>query len=90
VLVTDGKLLWVRHEASERASKGPGESIDIVDMVSKSGVPGSRYGLVVLMKVTRHGLRRVMKDETERLTMLRNVHPDGVFFECVFVCIKAF
>jgi hypothetical protein len=57
VLVTEWKLLCVRHEHNERCSKSPGESIEVVDIVSKSGVPGSRYGFVVLMKVTRGCLR---------------------------------
>jgi hypothetical protein len=45
------KLLG-RHDASGRGSKGAGESMELADMVSKSGVHGSRYGFVVLMKVT--------------------------------------
>lgn len=52
VLVTDWNVLCVRHEPNERASNGPGDSMEAVDMLSKSGVPGSRYGLVVLMNVT--------------------------------------
>jgi hypothetical protein len=56
VLVTEWKLLCVRHEGKERVSNGPGESIEAVDMVSNSGVPGSRYGFVVLMKVTCLGI----------------------------------
>jgi hypothetical protein len=46
------KLLEGRHDASGRGSKGAGESMELADMVSKSGVQGSRYGFVVLMKVT--------------------------------------
>jgi hypothetical protein len=45
-------LLEAGHEGFERNSKGAGESIDEQDMVSKSGVSGSRYGFVVLMKET--------------------------------------
>jgi hypothetical protein len=56
VLVTEWKLLCVRHEGNERFSNGPGDSIEAVDNESKSGVPGSRYGLVVLMKVTCLGI----------------------------------
>jgi hypothetical protein len=56
VLVTEWKLLCVRHEGRERASNGPGESVEAVDIVSKSGVPGSKYGLVVLMNVKCLGI----------------------------------
>jgi hypothetical protein len=42
VLVTELKLLWVRHELNEVGSKSAGESVEVVDIVSKSGVPGSR------------------------------------------------
>lgn len=52
VLVIEGKLCCVCHDASGRGSKGGGESMEMADMVSKSGVPGSRYGFVVFMKVT--------------------------------------
>lgn len=52
MLVTDGNVLCVRHDAIERASNGPGDSTEAVEMLSKSGVPGSRYGLVVLINVT--------------------------------------
>ena len=56
VLVTDWKVLCVRHEPNERASNGPGDSMEAVDMLSKSGVTGSRYRLVVLMNVTCLGM----------------------------------
>jgi hypothetical protein len=46
----------VRHEARERASNGPGDSIEVANIVSKSGVPGSRYGSVVLIKITETAL----------------------------------
>jgi hypothetical protein len=52
VLGWEWKLLEVRHVGSGQGSKGAGESIELVDIVSKSGVHGSRYGFVVLMKVT--------------------------------------
>ena len=52
VLVTEWKLLLVRHAFNARGSNGPGESKEVTDMLSNSGVPGSRYGLVVLMNVT--------------------------------------
>lgn len=42
----------VGHMLMDRGWKGAGESIDVTDMVSRSGVTGSRYGFVVLMKVT--------------------------------------
>ena len=42
----------VGHEVTDRVSKGAGESIEVADMVSNSGVSGSRYGFVVLMNVT--------------------------------------
>jgi hypothetical protein len=60
VLVTEWKLLCVRHEHNGRSSKSPGESIEAVDIVSNSGVPGSRYGFVVLMKVTKGCLREFL------------------------------
>jgi hypothetical protein len=61
VLVTEWKLLWVRHELNNRGSDSPGESTEVVDMVSKSGVPGSRYGFVVLMKVTGECVREIVR-----------------------------
>jgi hypothetical protein len=63
VLITEWTLLCVRHEHNERGSISAGESIEVVDMVSKSGVPGSRYGFVVLMKVTRRCLRNFLKSD---------------------------
>lgn len=52
VLVREWMLPEVGHELIDRGWKGAGESIDVTDMVSRSGVTGSRYGFVVLMKVT--------------------------------------
>ena len=52
VLVTEWKLLCVRHEDRERVSNGPDESIEAFNVVSISCVSRSRYGFVVLMKVT--------------------------------------
>ena len=52
VLVMVGMPLEVGHEVLERNSKGAGESIEEQDIVSKSGVRGSRYGFDVLMKET--------------------------------------
>jgi hypothetical protein len=46
----------VGHELIDRGWKGAGESIDVTDIVSRSGVTGSRYGFVVLMKVTFLGI----------------------------------
>jgi hypothetical protein len=40
------------HELTGRGWKGAGESMEAIDIVSSSGVAGSRYGFVVLMKVT--------------------------------------
>jgi hypothetical protein len=90
VLVTEWKLLCVRHEGKERVSNGPGDSIEAVDIVSKSGVPGSRYGLVVLMKVTWTVLAKLHGLHEKGPTMLGDVHPDGVLIKCVFVCVEAF
>jgi hypothetical protein len=42
----------VGHEVTDRGSKGAAESIEATEMVSNSGVSGSRYGFVVLIKVT--------------------------------------
>ena len=42
VLVTEWKLPCVRHEASGRGSYDGGEPMDVTDIVSKSGVLGSR------------------------------------------------
>lgn len=53
VLGCEWKVLEVRHVGRGRDSKGAGESMEPADMVSKSGVHGSRYGFVVFMKVTR-------------------------------------
>jgi hypothetical protein len=63
VLVTEWTLLCVRHELNKRGSKSADESIEVVEMVSKSGVPGSRYGFVVLMKVTRGCLRNFLRSD---------------------------
>jgi hypothetical protein len=52
VLGREWKVLEVRHVARGQGSKGAGESIELADIVSKSGVHGSRYGFVVLIKVT--------------------------------------
>ena len=52
VLVTVGMLPELGHEVIQRGSKGAGESIEVADMVSRSGVRGSKYGFVVLRKVT--------------------------------------
>lgn len=57
VVLCDCILPEVGHEVNDRGSKGAGESIEVADMVSKSGVQGSRYGLVVLMKVTIEHVR---------------------------------
>ena len=48
----EGVLMRVGHEVTDRCSKGAGESIEVADMVSHSGVSGSRYGFVVLINVT--------------------------------------
>jgi hypothetical protein len=40
------------HELMGRGWKGAGESMEATDIVSSSGVAGSRYGFVVLIKVT--------------------------------------
>jgi hypothetical protein len=89
VLVTEWKLLCVRHEGRERASKGPGESVEAVDIVSKSGVPGSKYGLVVLMNVTGKALAELQGLNERGPTMLGDIHPDGIFIEGVLVCVEA-
>jgi hypothetical protein len=44
------------HELMGRGWKGAGESMEATDIVSSSGVAGSRYGFVVLMKVTCLGM----------------------------------
>jgi hypothetical protein len=49
----------VRHVAAGQGSKGAGESMELADIVSKSGVQGSKYGFVVLMKVTETGKPRI-------------------------------
>lgn len=105
VLVTEGKVLCVRHEPRERASKGPGDSMEAVDMLSKSGVPGSRYGLVVLMNVTVRRVSKWLRKKASihacmylcmyacmhgnRLTIFGNVHPDGIVVKGVFVGVEA-
>jgi hypothetical protein len=62
VLATKWKLLWVPPELNERGLNSPGESTEVVDMASKSGVPGSRYGFVVLMKVTGECVRDLVRN----------------------------
>ena len=57
VLVREWMLPELGHELTDRGWKGAGESIDVVDIVSKSGVTGSRYGFVVLMNVTVDGVK---------------------------------
>lgn len=52
VLLKEWLVPEIGHEPIDRGWKGAGESIDPTDMVSKSGVAGSRYGFVVLIKVT--------------------------------------
>ena len=54
VLVTEWMPPEVGHDRFDRGSKGRGESIDVDagDMVSKSGLRGSRYGFDVLINVT--------------------------------------
>lgn len=42
MLVTVWMLPEVGHEVVDRCSKGAGESIEVADIVSKSGVIGSR------------------------------------------------
>ena len=49
MLVAVENLWWAGHDVTDRGSNEEGESADVMDMLSKSG---SRYGLVVLMKVT--------------------------------------
>ena len=61
VLVKEWMLPEVGHELIDRGWSGAGESIDATDMASRSGVAGSRYGFVVLMKVTVVSVRRRMK-----------------------------
>lgn len=62
----------------------------MTDMVSRSGVAGSRYGFVVLMKVTVTGVREegVIKQRKQR-TSPWNVQPDSIIFKGVFVGIEA-
>lgn len=57
VLVKEWMFPEVCQELIDRDWNGAGESIDVTDMVSRSGVTGSRYGFVVLMKVTAAGVR---------------------------------
>jgi hypothetical protein len=52
LLVTESKSLCVRREVRERVSNGPDESVEASNVVSISCVSRSRYGFVVLMKVT--------------------------------------
>lgn len=61
VLVKEWMVPEVGHELADRGWKGAGESIDATDMASRSGVAGSRYGFVVLMKVTVVSVRRSME-----------------------------
>ena len=85
------KLLCVCHVASRRRSICGGESIEVGDKVSKSGVPGSRYGFVVLMKVTTHGVSAVSTYEArKKLTIPGDVHPHSILAECVLVGVEAF
>lgn len=79
----------MRHEGKERVSKGPGDSMEAVDIVSKSGVPGSRYGLVVLMKVTGKALAKLHGLCKTRPTMLGDIHPNGILIKCVLVGVEA-
>ena len=46
----------MRHGARDGPSNGPGNSIEVANIVSKSGVPESRYRSVVLIKVTKTAL----------------------------------
>lgn len=64
VLVTERKWLCVCCGIREPASDGPGDSVGVVNMVSKLSVLVPRYGLVVLTKMTEIALdqlRRVMR-----------------------------
>lgn len=42
VLVIEWPLLCDRHATRDRVSNGPGDSVDAIDRLSNSGVPGSR------------------------------------------------
>lgn len=83
-------MLLDRQAFSGRGSKGPGESMDVTDMLSNSGVPGSRYGLVVLMKVTAWSVRGSSGANSADLhTILWDVHPDGIVFKRVLVSVES-
>lgn len=57
VLVKECIFPETGHELIDLGWKGAGESIDATDIVSRSGVAGSRYGFVVLMNVTVDDIR---------------------------------
>mgnify|MGYP004502083407 CR=1 FL=1 len=90
VLVKECMFPEVGHELNDRGWKGAGESIDATDMVSRSGVTGSRYGFVVLMNVTVESVReeRAISRRWKPPTVLWNVQPDGIILECVLVGIE--
>jgi len=58
VVRLEGVLVPVGHEVDERGSKGAGEFMEVTETLSNSGVGGSKYGFVVLMKVTAQGVMR--------------------------------
>lgn len=80
----------MRHEAREWTLDGPGDFDEITTMVSKPGVPVSRYGWVIWIEVTEIALdtlHRVTRRNPH--TMLRNIHPYHVLVESVPVCVEA-
>jgi hypothetical protein len=80
----------VGHELDDRDWKGAGESMEATDIVSSSGVAGSRYGFVVLIKVTRGHVRQRRGGKTRaKLTMPGDVEPDCIIIECVLVGVEA-
>lgn len=89
VLGCELKLLVERQEEIGHGSKGAGEPVEAFERVSNSGVHGSRYGFVVLMKVT--GDRQLCEGLIEAMyTISGDVHPYCVIIECVLVGIEAF
>jgi hypothetical protein len=89
VLGCEWKVLEVRHVGRGRDSKGAGESMEPADMVSKSGVHGSRYGFVVFMKVTRQCKSTATVEHKMERTISWDVHPDSIIVEGVLVRIEA-
>lgn len=64
-------------------------------MVSKSGVSGSRYGFVVLIKETTQQAsdvsgRGIQGMQQKGLTLLRNFKPHGIVVKCVLVRVESF